>query len=202
MHTSKRNILPDIFWAEIAPPEHIVQIYENDTVFLDALEGFVEGGLRGNERVILIATPTHYNGLHKRLLAKGIDPEGKQYQLHCKEFNAEETVSKFIVDGWPDEKLFEETISSILEEERKSHTGHIRAFGEMVALLWAQGHCGATVHLEHLWHKFCEDKKLSLFCAYPRVGFTQDSGVSLQAICEAHSKIYGDFDPKQFSFAN
>ena len=27
-----------------------------------------------------------------------------------------------------------------------------RAFGEMVALLWAKRHIGATVRLEHLWN--------------------------------------------------
>ncbi len=30
-----------IFWGEIAPCDHVVQIYENDEAFLDMLKGFV-----------------------------------------------------------------------------------------------------------------------------------------------------------------
>jgi hypothetical protein len=37
---------PDVFWGEITPCEHSVQIYDDDAVFLDALEGFIAGGLR------------------------------------------------------------------------------------------------------------------------------------------------------------
>src|SRR5688500_19228341 len=51
----------------------------------------------------------------------------------------------------------------------------VRAFGEMVAVLWANGHNGATVRLEHLWHAFCQSEAFSLFCAYPKTGFTQDA---------------------------
>ncbi len=49
----------------------------------------------------------------------------------------------------------------------------VRAFGEMVAVLWDQGQNAATVRLEHLWHKLCpEEKDFSLFCTYPKAGFT------------------------------
>jgi len=30
-----------VFWGEIAPSDHLVQIYENDDVILDSLQGFV-----------------------------------------------------------------------------------------------------------------------------------------------------------------
>ena len=51
----------------------------------------------------------------------------------------------------------------------------VRAFGEMVAVMWARGEQGATVRLEHLWHRLCQSEAFSLFCAYPRIGFTQDA---------------------------
>ena len=65
----------------------------------------------------------------------------------------------------------------------------VRAFGEMVALLWAQGLSGATVQLEHLWNKICEAQQFSLFCAYPRSGFTQTALESILNICGIHSKL-------------
>src|SRR5687767_14092158 len=45
-----------IFWGELAPSEHLIQIYEDDDVFLDALEGFVAEGLGVGESVVVIAT--------------------------------------------------------------------------------------------------------------------------------------------------
>lgn len=65
----------------------------------------------------------------------------------------------------------------------------VRAFGEMVALLWQRGQTGATVRLEHLWHRICEERGLSLFCAYPRIGFTKNAEESIAEICAAHSKV-------------
>jgi ribosomal protein L15 len=59
----------------------------------------------------------------------------------------------------------------------------------MVAMLWGQGHNGATVRLEHLWHELCREEAFSLFCAYPRSGFTKDVEASIQEICSAHSKV-------------
>jgi hypothetical protein len=65
----------------------------------------------------------------------------------------------------------------------------VRAFGEMVALLWAQGNAAATVRLEYLWNRVCKLERLPLFCAYPKAGFTQEASASLAEICAAHSRI-------------
>ena len=65
----------------------------------------------------------------------------------------------------------------------------MRAFGEMVAVMWGQGLSGATVRLEHLWHQFCAKEAFSLFCAYPRSGFTEDAEVSMKEICATHSQV-------------
>jgi len=64
----------------------------------------------------------------------------------------------------------------------------------MVALLWSQGHKGATVQLESLWHEFCNTEAFCLFCAYPKAGFTQDANESIQRICCEHTKAIGGWD--------
>jgi NAD(P)H-hydrate repair Nnr-like enzyme with NAD(P)H-hydrate epimerase domain len=52
----------EIFWGEIAPCDHVLQIYEDDDIFLDALTGFVGGGINAGDAVIVIATATHLRG--------------------------------------------------------------------------------------------------------------------------------------------
>src|SRR4051812_37599547 len=59
MATDHDGTSSEIFWGEIAPCEHMVQIYGEDSAFLDALEGFTAGGLRGDEGVVVIAMPAH-----------------------------------------------------------------------------------------------------------------------------------------------
>jgi hypothetical protein len=178
----------DIFWGEIAACEHVVQIYEQDAAFLDSLAGFVGGGINSGDGVIVIATQEHITALNSRLNDYGIQVEALVEHGRYIPLDAAGTLAKFMVDGWPDEELFMKTVSALLKKA-KQHNGKVRAFGEMVALLWAQGCSGATVQLEHLWNKFCESENFSLFCAYPKAGFTEDIESSLHHICCAHSKM-------------
>jgi hypothetical protein len=177
-----------MFWGEISPCEHLVQIYAEDGIFLDALEGFVAGGLEVGDGVIVIATGEHRVALEGRLIKRGCnleDAELRDQYIFC---DAQQTLLKFMVNGWPDEQLFETFLTEILARARGSER-RVRAFGEMVALLWSEGKNGATVRLEHLWHTFCQKKAFSLLCAYPRIGFTQDAEASMNEICAAHSKV-------------
>jgi len=178
----------DIFWAEIAPCDHVVHIYESDGIFLDALAGFVGGGINAGECVIVIATGAHLSALEARLKGFGIRIDTLVKDDRYIPMNAEEMLSRFMVDGWPDEGLFMDAITQLIDRAGRRNR-RVRAFGEMVALLWAKGLTGATVNLEHLWNKFCGQQAFSLFCAYPRSGFTQDIKESLDHICGCHSKM-------------
>jgi hypothetical protein len=93
-----------------------------------------------------------------------------------------------MVRGWPDEDRFTQVVTDILTRARGDGR-KVRAFGEMVALLWAQGNIAATVRLEFLWQKLCQSEGFSLFCAYPKAGFTRDLSDSITEICAAHSRV-------------
>jgi hypothetical protein len=81
-----------------------------------------------------------------------------------------------------------EAISEIFGRARKGGRA-VRAFGEMVAVLWQKGNSGATLMLEQLWNMYCEKEPVVLFCAYPGSSFSQEPAVSLQNICKTHSKM-------------
>jgi hypothetical protein len=179
---------PEMFWGEVTPCEHLVQIYENDDVFLDTLEGFAAGGLRAGEGVIVIATGSHLEALEDRLRVGGIDVDGALGSDQYIPANAEELIDRLVYRGWPDDYLFKQSVTQLLVRAR-GEGRKVRAFGEMVALLWAKGQNGATVRLEHLWNGILESEALSLFCAYPRSGFTQHANTSIQEICAMHTRV-------------
>ncbi len=177
-----------IFWGEMAPCDHLVQLYEDEGAFLDSLEGFVAGGLLTGDAVIVIATKPHRDALAMRLRARDLDVAYAEASEQYICLDAEETLAKFMVDRWPNDELFHAMVRDLLGRARKSGR-KVRAFGEMVALMWARGDNAATVRLEHLWHGLCSSEQFSLLCAYPRSGFTTDAAASIQQICEAHSRL-------------
>jgi hypothetical protein len=177
-----------VFWGEIAPCDHVVQIYENDKVFLDSLEGFVGSGLIAGDNIIIIATTEHLVALEDRLKKQGFDIDSLSSANRYNGLEAKEMLSGFMVNNWPDENLFFEFITTLLKRVQQNNR-KVRAFGEMVAVLWEQGFNGATVQLENLWNKLHKNDEFTLFCAYPKIGITQDINTSIEIICSAHTKV-------------
>jgi hypothetical protein len=137
---------------------------------------------------MVIATPEHRTELDKRLSDAGIDVRRAQAENRYISLDAETTLARFMRNSMPDEELFAECVTSLLRQAT-ANDRRVRAFGEMVALLWARGEAAATVRLEFLWQGFCQSQGFSLFCAYPKAGFTEDPTKSLAHICAAHSRV-------------
>lgn len=180
-----------VFWGEIAPSDHIAHFYDDEESFLFTLAGFIAEGLNKGESAIVIATPQHLAGLEQRL-------ENCQLDLPCAlideryiAVDAEAALASFMRRDWPDDQLFTELIDSLIIRASRKGQG-VRAFGEMVALLWAKGRREATIRLEYLWNMFCRDYGFSLLCSYPKAGFTKDPQQSIAEICGHHSRYLGN----------
>jgi PAS domain S-box-containing protein len=166
--------------------EHLVQFYEDDAFLLDELTEFIGAGLRAGEAGIVIATPAHRGDLARRLQA--ID--GSWHPDRYIALDAAETLSRFMVDGWPDERRFVSLMEGVLWRAAQNGTRQVRAFGEMVALLWADGKHDAALCLEELWNDLARTHSFSLLCAYPMQGFgDEEHGHSFLHICKAHSQV-------------
>jgi hypothetical protein len=178
----------EVFWGEVFPSEHFVQIYDDDSGFMDTLEAFINDGLQADDGVVVIATPTHLSALETRLERYGLDLNEFRAQDRYIGLEAEQVLPRFMVNGWPDDARFKQVIADLITRAR-GEGRKVRAFGEMVAVLWARGDQGATVRLEHLWNNLCQTETFSLFCAYPRAGLTRDLSKSIREICAAHSRV-------------
>ena len=176
------------FWAELKPCDHVVEMYEAEEDFLASLEQYVRGGLDAGDSVVLIATPAHLGALAQRLAQGGIELAAARENDRFIELDAEETLARFMVDGWPDEQRFRQVIGALLARAGAGGAP-VRAFGEMVAILWAKKLYAATVRLEHLWQRLCGEEGISLLCAYPVSGPTDSTARSMREICQAHSHV-------------
>jgi len=177
------------FWGQLAPVEHAVQVYRDDATLLDSLESFAGSGLRAGESVILIATAGHLHDLEKRLRSGWIDLDRCRWEERYIAVLAQETLDRFMVAGGPDELLFDALLTDMVSRARGKGR-KLRAFGEMVGLLWAEGNKNAALRLEYLWSRLQQREKFPLFCGYSRSQLKAESLESdIRSICAAHSRV-------------
>lgn len=161
---------------------HALHVYDNESVFLDTLEGFVAGGLRRGEVVIVIATAAHLYSLEYRLESSPIDTPALLADGSFICIDADTMLSRLMVDGRPDESAFDRYVAHLVETAQAGGR-HVRVFGEMVALLWQRGEHDATLELERCWNRLCSRIEFSLLCAYPR---SAESQRAFGSICRQH----------------
>jgi signal transduction histidine kinase len=175
------------------PDAHSVQFYEEDSFLLDSLTTLIGTTLVSGDVAIVIATPDHREGLAKRLKARGLELElTASLGSYCA-LDAAETLSGFMAHGLPDAALFHSFMGYILSSVRPTAEGklpRIVLFGEMVALLWADGNIGAALKLEQLWNDLARFHSFHLHCAYPLKGFDQEGhSQAFLDICAEHSHV-------------
>src|SRR4051812_48179286 len=173
------------------PEEHFVQLYGKDDGLLTRnVSRFLVDGLRRGDGLLVIATAEHRGTLVRHLTAERAYTravlEGRLVFL-----DAETTLDRFLVDGQPDESRFESIIGEALRGVRSKavHTG-VRAFGEMVGLLWEAGRFAAAIRLEELWNTLLQASDVTLFCAYPIDVFSPEFKVSaVDSLLCAHTHV-------------
>ncbi len=183
------ELAPRLDWKGIGEAEHFVQFYETDTFLLDSLSGFVGAGLGEGDACIVVATKEHRDGLEERLQRYGLDVSAATASGQFIALDASETLSEFMVAGEPEPVRFAEAVGGIITRAAEGRS-RVRIFGEMVALLWAEGKRSAALRLEELWNDLHKIRTFSLYCAYPLNGFGGEMlAAGLQDVCAAHSRL-------------
>jgi signal transduction histidine kinase len=184
---------PPPSWGDFNSHGHAVQFYTDDTFFLETLSRFIGTALGGGDSAIVVATLGHREGLARILKSRGLDIASAARGGRYVALDAAETLGKFLVDGWPDEALFIETIGGLLTRAKLKSGGderRIAVFGEMVSLLWSEGKLDAALRLEQLWTNLSRTHVFSLRCGYPIQGFDRHEHSELFAkICAEHSSV-------------
>ncbi|MGH9763360.1 MAG: MEDS domain-containing protein [Blastocatellia bacterium] len=168
--------------------EHHVHFYDTDRFLQDWLFDYITAGLNSGEACVVIATREHLESLEERLEAEGINVADATASGRYIPLDASETLSKLMVEQLPDQGRFLNIIGDVIARAEKC--GQVRAFGEMVALLWARGNLAAALRLEELWNYLGEAHCFSIVCAYPMSGFgCEELSGAFGAICGQHSHI-------------
>jgi hypothetical protein len=103
---------------------------------------------------------------------------------------AEDALERFMEDGRPSPARFHALLAQLLQRARGDGRP-VRAFGEMVVVLWRKGQRDAALQLEQLWDQACARGALTLLCAYPLAGFGRDDGDALASVRACHTEEVG-----------
>ncbi len=170
-------------------PTHFVRFYDDDTALIEELTYFFKAGLVAGQAAIVIATKPHRDALEQRLTAGGYDLAAYHRRGQYVPLDAAATLSNIMVNDWPNEQRFHEVVGNLIAQADARHLW-VRAFGEMVAVLWAEGKREAALHLEKLWNRLSERHSFSLYCAYPTGAFdTASANAGFKDICMEHMYV-------------
>ena len=169
---------------------HAVQFYDRDEFLIDEVASFVENALARGEAVVLIATPEHRAALAPRCQSAQLSRASTGDSSDLVALDARDTLAGFMVRGWPDEALFLGTVGALVKRASLGGARRVAAFGEMVALLVADGNAAGALELERLWNKLGAASPLSLLCAYPlRLFGSAEEIQSFRGVCAAHGTV-------------
>ena len=170
---------------------HSVQFYEDEDVMVRTVSAFVAEGLSSQEPVVVIATPERRAGVTRALHAHGIDVSGRQAvgELHL--HDARETLATFMDGGRPNRDRFRQTVGNVIASSRRGvRNRRVRAYGEMVNVLWRDGQKDAALKLEELWNELLASESCVLLCGYALDGFSDASQrLALEAVCDQHDHV-------------
>jgi len=171
------------------PPPHLVQFFESDEFLTGAIAQYVESGVKRRDGIFVIATPEHRETVCQLLAARGINLGALIETGQLVLLDAAETLSSFIVEGQPSHDKFNQNVFSLIRNAQARFT-HVRAYGEMVGLLFAENNVSATIELEKIWHALVAKYSFSLFCGYSLTAFNNTSHAqAFSEICESHSHV-------------
>lgn len=164
---------------------HLVQFYEKDEELIGAVAHYFAHGVEAGGSGIMIATPAH--------IAACVDAAGVA-DGSILTLDAAETLGKFMVGGAPDPLAFDATVGNLVRAAA-SKGAPLRAYGEMVTLLWEEGNVTGALELDALWYDLLSSVGFSLYCAYSTAILSDDQAEPVTSVRQLHSDIVESFGP-------
>ena len=187
MNQSVRS--PIEFPEKMRDGDHLVQFYKTESHLAETVVNYSAPALLNGEGVIIIATEAHLQEFEKGLKELHLNTSLMRLSGQLMMFEARSTLDQFMVDGMPDPEKFNALIGATLAN-MKSRYSTVKAYGEMVNILWNEGNLYGTMALESLWNELLSQKHFTLLCAYSLQGLSEEKqGIAFHEVCQCHSHV-------------
>ncbi len=170
---------------------HVVQFYGHEEELADRVAGYLLGALRAGGVAVVIAAPAHRRAFEGRLTRAGVDLAAAARSGAYRILDASQTVRALMPGGELDRGAFDRVIGTLIADAGQGGR-QVRAYGELVALLWDGGLVNDAVRLEEMWGSLGLSHSFSLFCGYPASAMTGDGRLEAFAeVCRLHGSVVG-----------
>lgn len=174
---------------------HSVQFYSDSTNLCTTVADFLGDGLAAGQPIVVIAVPAHRSAILLELARRGFDVDRLIASTDLAVLDAGETLGLFMESGVPRPAAFRQVMGLLLETVRKGrHECVVRAYGEMVDVLWRAEQHDAAIRLEVLWNELATEHLFSLLCGY-QVGQFFKHAAAIASVCEQHTHSHGRPSP-------
>jgi hypothetical protein len=167
---------------------HAVRFYEDAEALSRIVSGFLAEGFLASQPAVVIATPQHRAAIEARLAERSLAVDELKTAGALRVLDADATLAQFMVDGMPDAARFRATIIPVIEAAGAARKDTVvRAYGEMVDVLWKADQTMAATRLETLWNVLANDHRFALLCGYAMGSVYKNAAV--EEICGHHSHV-------------
>jgi hypothetical protein len=167
----------------------VVQFYSGEEELTRGVGQYLAEAVNGGCVAIVVATPAHCQAFEERLATLGVDVAAASQAGTYIAVDAEDAVQRFVVGDRVDTARFDQVIGRLVRDAVA--TGRpVRAYGEMVAILWDAGQVNTALELEIQWNELARGLPFSLYCAYPEESVAGDiHRESLQHVHSLHEAV-------------
>jgi hypothetical protein len=170
---------------------HAVQFYKDETSLAGTVAQFLADGLSTGQPGVVIATPSHTETIVRGLAARGLDVSALRTTGELQFFDAQKMLASFMFGGLPDPVLFRSSLGDAIERLCAGRAPcPIRAYGEMVDLLWQEGNADGAIKVEILWNQLATTYDFALLCGYAVGHFYKETrDPRYQDVIQQHSHV-------------
>lgn len=172
-----------------ATAEHACHFYTEDASLVATVSRFLEPAFTAGGAIVSIGTPHHLAAIDDSLRQAGHDVDRAREEGRYIELDAREALDRLTRTGLPTREAFETVVGRIVAKAAADH-GDVRAFGEIVSLLWRDGKRAAALRLEELWNEALGYHPLALICGYSVRAFRDPAeAAGLAGVVGAHTEV-------------
>jgi hypothetical protein len=152
--------------AEPGESCRIVQLYQDDEFYTEAIAYFAAEGLARGESIIVAATEGHWRLVADRLRKTGCELVELLRSGQLTHLDANATLLEFMHAGMPDRVLFKAIAKDAIVRARcGGRFPRVRWCGEMVDILYASGNLRGFEQLAQFLGEVAREENTAVFCS-------------------------------------
>ncbi|HUQ07271.1 MAG TPA: GAF domain-containing protein [Kofleriaceae bacterium] len=173
---------------------HAVRFYEDEDSIASIIADFIAEGLAAREGVLVVVTAAHRAQAATLLAQRGVAIDEALVAGSLLLLDADETLARILDGRAPSWERFHVVVNGALDAVAgRDAIRPIRAYGEMVDLMWRAGNSEGAIQLEEMWNSLQRERTFSLLCAYVMDNFYGERA-GLRDVCATHTHAYGHGD--------